>query len=31
MLQDPGYYNELVGYPAPEGFAPMNAILTCSP
>jgi hypothetical protein len=31
MLQNPGFYSELVGYPDPEGFAPVNATLTCSP
>ena len=31
MLQNPDYYSELVGYDDPEGFAPMNAVLTCSP
>ncbi len=31
LLQNPDYYSELVGYPDSEGFAPMNAVLTCSP
>lgn len=31
MLQNPDFYTELVGYPAPEGFAPVNAVLTCTP
>jgi len=31
MLQNPEFYSELVGYPDPEGFAPVNATLTCSP
>ena len=31
MLQNPGYYSELVGYSDPEGFGPVNAVLSCSP
>jgi len=31
MLQNPDFYSELVGYSDPEGFAPVNAVLTCSP
>ncbi len=31
MLQNPDFYSELVGYPDPEGFGPVNAVLTCSP
>ncbi len=31
MLQNPDFYTELVGYPDPEGFAPVNAVLTCTP
>jgi hypothetical protein len=31
MLQNPEFYSELVGYSDPEGFAPVNATLTCSP
>jgi hypothetical protein len=31
MLQNPEFYSELVNYPDPEGFAPVNATLTCSP
>jgi hypothetical protein len=31
MLQNPDFYSELVGYPDPEGFGHVNAILTCSP
>lgn len=31
MLNNSDYYSELVGYPDPEGFAPMDAVLTCSP
>ncbi len=31
MLSNPDYYSELVGYPDPEGFGPMNEVLTCSP
>lgn len=31
MLQNSEFYSELVGYPDPEGFAPVNATLTCSP
>jgi hypothetical protein len=31
MVQKPGYYSELVGYSDPEGFGPVNAVLTCSP
>lgn len=31
MLQNPDYYSELVGYADPEGFGPVNAVLTCSP
>lgn len=29
LLQKPQYYSELVGYKDSEGFAPMNAVLTC--
>jgi hypothetical protein len=29
LLQNPEYYNELVGYEAPEGFAPVNEVLSC--
>jgi hypothetical protein len=31
MLQNPSYYSELVGYSDPEGFSPVNAVLSCSP
>ena len=31
MLQNPGYYSELVGYSDPEGFGSVNAVLSCSP
>ncbi|MGB7313901.1 MAG: hypothetical protein WA939_13290 [Nodosilinea sp.] len=31
MLQNPSYYSELVGYSDPEGFGPVNAVLSCSP
>jgi hypothetical protein len=31
MLNNSDYYSELVGYADPEGFAPMDAVLTCSP
>lgn len=31
MLDNPRYYTELVGYAAPEGFAPVSNVLTCSP
>ena len=29
MLHEPNYYTELVGYADGEGFAPLNAVLTC--
>lgn len=29
LLQNPKYYSELVGYEDSEGFAPVNAVLTC--
>ena len=29
LLQNPDYYSELVGYEDPEGFAPVNEVLTC--
>lgn len=29
LLQNSKYYSELVGYNDPEGFAPVNAVLTC--
>lgn len=29
MLQQPDYYSELVGYSDPEGFAPVDQVLTC--
>lgn len=29
LLQKPQYYSELVGYEDSEGFAPVNAVLTC--
>ena len=31
MLDNPDYYSELVGYQDSEGFAPVNAVLTCTP
>lgn len=31
MLQNPGFYTELVGYPNEEGFAPIDAVLICTP
>lgn len=31
VLQHPDFYTELVGYADPDGFAPVNAVLTCSP
>ena len=31
MLQNPDFYSELVGYPDPEAFGPVNAVVTCSP
>lgn len=30
LLSNPDYYNELVNYPDPEGFAPVNAVMSCS-
>lgn len=30
MLQNPEFYSELLGYLDPEGFASVNATLTCS-
>ncbi len=30
LLTNPEYYNVLVDYPDPEGFAPINAVLSCS-
>lgn len=29
LLKNPQYYSELVGYEDPEGFAPVNTVLTC--
>ena len=29
LLQNKNYYSELVGYDDPEGFAPVNEVLTC--
>lgn len=29
LLQNPNYYSELLGYNAPEGFAAIDAVLTC--
>ena len=29
LLKNPKYYYELVGYEDPDGFAPVNAVLTC--
>jgi hypothetical protein len=29
LLKNSQYYSELVGYKDPEGFAPVNAVLTC--
>ena len=29
LLQNPQYYSELIGYEDSEGFAPVNAVLTC--
>ncbi|NJL48040.1 MAG: hypothetical protein HC929_11835 [Leptolyngbyaceae cyanobacterium SM2_5_2] len=29
MLNHPDYYNVLVDYPDPEGFGPINAVLSC--
>ncbi len=29
LLKNPKYYFELVGYEDPDGFAPVNAVLTC--
>ncbi|MEB3338695.1 MAG: hypothetical protein VKJ46_14595 [Leptolyngbyaceae bacterium] len=29
LLQTPQYYSELVGYEDPDGFAPVNRVLTC--
>ena len=31
MLQQPYYYTNLTGYQDPEGFGPVNDVLTCSP
>jgi hypothetical protein len=31
MLNNPNYYSELVGYSDPEGFGPVNDVLTCLP
>ena len=31
MLQKPSYYSELVGYSDPDGFGPVNDVLSCSP
>lgn len=31
MLQNSDYYSELVSYANPEGFAPVNAVLICTP
>jgi hypothetical protein len=28
MLENSDYYSELVGYPDPEGFGPVNNVLT---
>lgn len=30
LLSNPDYYTELVNYPDPEGFAPVNAVMSCS-
>jgi hypothetical protein len=30
LLTNPEYYNVLVDYPDPEGFGPVNAVLSCS-
>lgn len=29
LLQNKNYYSELVGYDDPDGFAPVNEVLTC--
>ncbi|MEM8806737.1 MAG: hypothetical protein AAGF01_11975 [Cyanobacteria bacterium P01_G01_bin.38] len=29
LLSNPTYYNELVGYDAPDGFGPVNNVLAC--
>lgn len=29
LLKNTKYYSELVGYEDPDGFAPVNAVLTC--
>jgi len=29
LLQNKNYYSELVGYDDPDGFAPVNQVLTC--
>lgn len=29
LLQNKNYYSELVGYEDPDGFAPVNEVLTC--
>lgn len=31
LLDQPQYYSELLGYSDPEGFGPINELLTCSP
>ncbi|MGB3612590.1 MAG: hypothetical protein WBA10_02265 [Elainellaceae cyanobacterium] len=31
MRQNPEFYSELVGYPDPEGFASIDAVLICRP
>lgn len=31
MLQNPNYYSELIGYLDPEGFGPVNDVLSCAP
>lgn len=31
MLENPDYYSDLVGDGDPEGFGPVNEVLTCSP
>ncbi len=29
LLNSPGLYSDLVGYEDPEGFGPLNALITC--
>lgn len=30
LLSNPDYYTELVNYPDPDGFGPVNAVMSCS-